>query len=92
MSATTRDDEVSPDEETPLLTSERGLNKPPTPIPWAQVWILLVLQLAEPLTSQVIYPFTPEVRHFVPTLFHSFSCILDSSFVMLGLLTATSLV
>jgi MFS family permease len=57
MSATTRDEEVSPDEDTPLISP---LQKPPTPVPWAQVSILLVLQLAEPLTSQVIYPFTPE--------------------------------
>ncbi|KAH9966264.1 major facilitator superfamily domain-containing protein [Lactifluus volemus] len=50
-----RNGDVPPgDEETPLL------KKPPTPVPWAQVWILLFLQLAEPLTSQVIYPFTPE--------------------------------
>jgi len=62
MSATSRDESVSPtpDEDTPLLSSEQPLQKP-TPVPWAQVWILLVLQLAEPLTSQVIYPFTPEV-------------------------------
>ncbi|KAF8274736.1 MFS general substrate transporter [Lactarius quietus] len=33
---------------------------PVTPVPWAQLWVLLVLQLAEPLTSQVIYPFAPE--------------------------------
>ncbi|KAI0279262.1 MFS general substrate transporter [Russula aff. rugulosa BPL654] len=62
MSATTRDrdEEVPPGEDTPLLPSESTLQKRPTPVPWAQVWILLVLQLAEPLTSQVIYPFTPE--------------------------------
>lgn len=83
MSATNSHDEVSPDEETPLLSSERVLKRPPTAIPWAQVWIILVLQLAEPLTSQVIYPFTPEVCRFYPLLF--FSPILDSSFVMLGL-------
>ena len=66
MSATMRDEEVSPDEVTPLLSSEPP-QRPPTPVPWAQVWILLVLQLAEPLTSQVIYPFTPEVCHFLQT-------------------------
>ena len=69
MSATTRDEEVPPGEDTPLLSSESTLQKPSTPVPWAQVWILLVLQLAEPLTSQVIYPFTPEVCHFLQTLF-----------------------
>lgn len=33
-----------------------------TPLPWAQFSLVLFLQLAEPLTSQVIYPFVPEVR------------------------------
>jgi len=65
MSDTTCDDGVPPDEETPLLPSEQGQNKRPTPVPWAQIWILLVLQLAEPLTSQVIYPFAPEVYHLL---------------------------
>ncbi|KAH9989032.1 major facilitator superfamily domain-containing protein [Russula vinacea] len=64
MSTTTRDEEVSPDEDTPLLTPHQ---KPSTPVPWAQVSILLVLQLAEPLTSQVIYPFTPEQSIFFAT-------------------------
>jgi hypothetical protein len=75
MSATTRDEEVSPDEDTPLISP---LQKPPTPVPWAQVSILLVLQLAEPLTSQVIYPFTPEVCYFPQTRFiysHPFSTV-----------------
>ncbi|TFL03784.1 major facilitator superfamily domain-containing protein [Pterulicium gracile] len=44
------------DEEAPLLTK-----KPPTPLPWRQLLIILFLQLAEPLTSQVISPFTPQL-------------------------------
>ena len=44
------------DEETPLLA-----NRKKTPLPWGQVSIILFLQLAEPLTSQVIYPFAPQV-------------------------------
>lgn len=32
-----------------------------TPIPWAQFSLVLFLQLAEPLTSQVIYPFIPQL-------------------------------
>lgn len=32
-----------------------------TPLPWAQLSIVLFLQLAEPLTSQVISPFAPEL-------------------------------
>ena len=47
------------DEETPLLPEQQ--KKKPTPLPWAQFSILLVLQLAEPLTNQVIYPFLPQV-------------------------------
>ncbi|KAH9902823.1 MFS general substrate transporter [Cubamyces lactineus] len=53
------------DEETPLLRSEnqgQGHHKRKhNPIPWGQFSILLILQLAEPLTSQVIYPFAPEL-------------------------------
>lgn len=64
------------DEETPLLPEQQ--QKKPTPLPWAQFSIILVLQLAEPLTSQVIYPFAPQVccircpaviaTHVVPSL------------------------
>ncbi|KAL0948631.1 hypothetical protein HGRIS_010438 [Hohenbuehelia grisea] len=44
------------DEESPLLAKPRRV-----PLPWSQLWIILVLQLAEPLTSQVISPFTPQL-------------------------------
>ncbi|KAI0091365.1 member of major facilitator multidrug-resistance DHA1 sub-family [Irpex rosettiformis] len=47
------------DEETPLLPEQQ--KKKQTPLPWAQFSILLVLQLAEPLTNQVIYPFLPQL-------------------------------
>jgi hypothetical protein len=47
------------DEETPLLQSDG--KKRPTPLPWFQFSITLVLQLAEPMTSHVIYPFAPQV-------------------------------
>lgn len=47
------------DEETPLLRSQQSLK--PTPLPWFQFSIVMFLQLAEPLTSQVIYPFAPQV-------------------------------
>ncbi|KAF9525662.1 major facilitator superfamily multidrug-resistance, DHA1 sub-family [Crepidotus variabilis] len=50
-------DSSRPDEETPLLQGK----KKPTPLPWFQFSIVLFLQLAEPLTSQVIYPFTPQL-------------------------------
>ncbi|KAJ7595442.1 member of major facilitator superfamily multidrug-resistance, DHA1 sub-family [Mycena floridula] len=56
-----------PDEETPLLRSEQlksqgtQLKAQRTPLPWFQLSIVLFLQLAEPLTSQVIYPFAPQL-------------------------------
>jgi len=47
------------DEETPLLRSQQSTKR--TPLPWFQFSLVLFLQLAEPLTSQVIYPFMPEL-------------------------------
>ncbi|KAF8920738.1 major facilitator superfamily domain-containing protein [Mucidula mucida] len=48
------------DEESPLLRPQHAKPKR-TPLPVFQLFIVLVLQLAEPLTSQVIYPFTPQL-------------------------------
>ncbi|KIM39394.1 hypothetical protein M413DRAFT_198759 [Hebeloma cylindrosporum] len=48
------------DEETPLL-QDNDVQKRATPLPWSQFSLVLVLQLAEPLTSQVIYPFAPQL-------------------------------
>ncbi|PFH48648.1 hypothetical protein AMATHDRAFT_76628 [Amanita thiersii Skay4041] len=48
------------DEETPLLHSQH-IKKAPTSLTWFQLLIVLFLQPAEPLTSQVIYPFSPEL-------------------------------
>ncbi|EGN98724.1 hypothetical protein SERLA73DRAFT_181341 [Serpula lacrymans var. lacrymans S7.3] len=48
------------DEETPLLQQEQQ-KKQRTPLPWRQFSIILFLQLAEPLTSQVISPFAPQL-------------------------------
>jgi hypothetical protein len=50
------------DEETPLLSDELD-HKPKTRFPIGQFSILLVLQLAEPMTYQVIAPFAPQVIH-----------------------------
>ncbi|KIJ65162.1 hypothetical protein HYDPIDRAFT_131492 [Hydnomerulius pinastri MD-312] len=54
------------DEETPLLSQHsedvRGANaKKRTPLPWRQFSILLMLQVSEPITSQVISPFLPQL-------------------------------
>ncbi|KAH7884488.1 major facilitator superfamily domain-containing protein [Phlebopus sp. FC_14] len=48
------------DEETPLLQAQQQ-RKGRTPLPWRQFSIILFLQLAEPLTSQVISPFAPQL-------------------------------
>ena len=52
-------------EDTPLLTHDdtsQKLTKPtPTPLPWRQLSILMLLQFAEPMESQVIAPFLPQV-------------------------------
>lgn len=48
------------DEETPLLRPAQQ-KKARTPLPWRQFSIILFLQLAEPLTSQVIAPFAPQL-------------------------------
>ncbi|TFK75082.1 MFS general substrate transporter [Pluteus cervinus] len=47
------------DEETPLLGSQQATKK--TPLPWFQFSLVLFLQLSEPLTSNVIYPFAPQL-------------------------------
>ncbi|KAF9269399.1 member of major facilitator multidrug-resistance DHA1 sub-family [Marasmius fiardii PR-910] len=50
------------DEETPLLQQQsQKSNFKRTPLPWFQFSLVLFLQLAEPLTSQVISPFTPQL-------------------------------
>ncbi|KAG6370820.1 major facilitator superfamily domain-containing protein [Boletus reticuloceps] len=49
------------DEETPLLQQAQQQKKGRTPLPWRQFTIILFLQLAEPLTSQVIAPFAPQL-------------------------------
>lgn len=54
-------------EDTPLLTACDGISqespKPrATPLSWQQLSVVLLLHLAEPLTSQMIAPFLPQVR------------------------------
>ena len=50
------------EEERPLLSEEQRAKPPkPTPLPTGQIAILMVLQLAEPITSHCIYPFINQV-------------------------------
>ncbi|KAI6044364.1 major facilitator superfamily domain-containing protein [Pisolithus marmoratus] len=53
------------DEETPLLRTQANIQRESpkttrTPLPWRQFSILLLLQLSEPLTGQLIAPFLPQ--------------------------------
>ncbi len=59
-----------PDEETPLLHNGNAPRKE-TPLPIAQVVVLLLLQLSEPITSLSIRPYVAEVRSSV-----SISCVI----------------
>lgn len=67
------DETTAPTEQSPLLSrpahdrddrnehTKHSDKTKETPIPWAQFSLVLFLQLAEPLTSQVIYPFIPQL-------------------------------
>ena len=50
----------APDEETSLL-SDGNLEPKETPLPLAQILVLLLLQLCEPITSQSIKPYINQV-------------------------------
>jgi hypothetical protein len=54
----------SADEEAPLLPSVKIVSGP-TPLPMGQITVLLFLMLAEPITSQCIYPFINQVRLWI---------------------------
>ncbi|KAG1860147.1 major facilitator superfamily domain-containing protein [Suillus subalutaceus] len=45
------------DEETPLL--QRPTTR--TPLPWDQFWIILFLQVSDPLSRQTLAPFVPQL-------------------------------
>ena len=63
------------DEETPLLAGDG--KKQATPLPWFQFTIVMLLQLAEPLTFNVILPFAPEVCSFMLSR-RSINCFRES--------------
>jgi hypothetical protein len=52
------------DEETPLLQRDNAPRKP-TPLPKAQMFLLLLIRLAEPITSHSISPYISEVCFLV---------------------------
>ena len=52
--------QVVADEETPLLHDDSAQRKP-TPLPKTQLFLLLLVRLAEPITSHSISPYISEV-------------------------------
>ncbi|KAF8266410.1 major facilitator superfamily domain-containing protein [Lactarius quietus] len=52
--------QVVPDEETPLLHDE-GAQRKPTPLPKTQLFILLLVRLADPVTAYSISPYISEL-------------------------------
>ncbi|XP_006462217.1 hypothetical protein AGABI2DRAFT_186233 [Agaricus bisporus var. bisporus H97] len=46
------------DEETPLLQDQP---RKKTPLPWFQLWLVILLQMGESMTAQVISPFAPQL-------------------------------
>ncbi|KAG0698310.1 major facilitator superfamily domain-containing protein [Suillus ampliporus] len=80
------------EETTPLLhRSERSI--PRTPLPWNQFWIILFLQLSDPLAMQTLAPFTPQlirdigVTHGDESQVGHYVGILQSSYHMAQALT-----
>ena len=59
----TKDDHEADDEETPLLPSREDLPPARTPLPIAQISILLTAWLAEGVTSQSIIPYINQVLY-----------------------------
>jgi hypothetical protein len=60
-SATMDDDRRVVDEQTALLAPQSKNQRQPTPLPWLQISIVLLLQVCEPITSQSIYPYINQV-------------------------------
>ena len=79
--------QVVADEETPLLHDDDAQRKP-TPLPKTQLFLLLLVRLAEPIASHSISPYISEVGpHLLITLcdalapiFHISSFSLSVSF------------
>jgi hypothetical protein len=53
------------DASKPLLPAKDQREKGPTPLPKLQLGILMFFQLAEPITSQCIYPFINQVSYIL---------------------------
>ncbi|KAJ7204628.1 major facilitator superfamily domain-containing protein [Mycena haematopus] len=76
----------TPNEVTILLPQKRQL--PPTPLPIMQLFIVFLIQLAEPITATVIYPFIAQflrdtgITHGNETATGYFAGIIESVFFM----------
>jgi hypothetical protein len=61
MTLTRFEDNPEPDEETPFLSNQKALPPTRTPLPTAQISILLTAWLAESITAQSISPYLNQV-------------------------------
>ncbi|KAN0136118.1 MFS general substrate transporter [Lactarius tabidus] len=67
MSPTRTESQGAPDEETSLLRDGKPQRKE-TPLPLAQILVLLLLQLCEPITSQSIRPYINQLVSELPVV------------------------
>ncbi|KAG1897550.1 major facilitator superfamily domain-containing protein [Suillus fuscotomentosus] len=80
------------DEETPLLQRPEQ-PKAKTPLPWDQIWILLLLEMPEFLSSRTLAPFIPQlirdigVTHGDESQVGHYTGILESSYYAAHTLT-----
>ncbi|KAG1858891.1 major facilitator superfamily domain-containing protein [Suillus subluteus] len=80
------------DEETPLV-QRPGQPTTRTPLPWNQFWIILFLQVSEPLSFQTLAPFIPQlirdigVTHGDESQVGHYVGILESSYYAAHVLT-----
>ncbi|KAG1814969.1 major facilitator superfamily domain-containing protein [Suillus variegatus] len=80
------------DEETPLLQRPEH-PKAKTPLPWDQIWILLLLEMPEILSARTLAPFIPQlirdigVTHGDETQVGRYAGILQSSYYAAHTLT-----
>jgi hypothetical protein len=56
---TMEDDRLIDDDSSPLYHT-KGHQKP-TPLPWLQISILVLIQVCEPMTAESIYPYINQV-------------------------------
>ena len=52
---------IEENDDSSCTTTESTIDCPPTPLPKLQLFIIIFIQISEPVTSTVIYPFVNEL-------------------------------